>query len=433
MSAPPRHASRFIRLVTLLALSVTSCLANATLTQKIDPPQVNAGEQTVVTLTVQNGTLTDLHLPQADGVTQVESRSTNSLTFANGVVSRGTSFIFVLATSKAGDFTIPGFDVPTQEGETLHVKAMRLHVVADGSTPPTAVTTPSIPAPAPVPAAPVNPQGPVVMPPDNAAPPAPPTAPDANTLDSAVPRDPDGTPAKVFMVITPASTDAYVGQSVPMEIDFYIRADVNWQQNSLPTIKGSDFLMNSFKTRGREGEGLLENEQYLEESWRTSIAAPKDGDFPLSMERDTYWVKSYTNTNVATFFGNMYGRQPNLAHEMIASNLIIMHVQPLPTEGRPEHFTGAIGHFKVTGEAQPETVNLGEPVTLRFAISGDGNFDYVRCPGAGRRRGVEGLRAALRHQLHGGIAHPSRQDLRAIGHPAEEWQCAPARGHLQLL
>ena len=373
---------RVLRLLALLALTATSCLGAATLTQKIDPPQINAGEETVVTITVENGTMNDIRLPDVDGLTMVGSQDRSILRYSGGTITRGVSFIFVLSAPHSGDFTIPAFDLATQEGEPLHVKEMKLHVVGNANTAPT-VVAPVAPVPiTPALVTPVNPNGPVVMPPPDAAPPAPPTAAvaPADTTAAIVPRDKDGGPAHVFIIITPQTTDAYVGQSVPMEIDFYIRGDVNWQQNSLPTIKGSDFLMNSFKTRGRGSIGILENQQYFRESWLTAISAPKSGDFPLAMERDTYWVKSYTNTNVNTFFGNMFGRRPNLAHEMITSNNLTMHIQPLPTEGRPDHFTGAIGHFKVTGEAGPDAVDLGEPVALRFTIRGDGNFDYVRCP-----------------------------------------------------
>jgi hypothetical protein len=203
---------------------------------------------------------------------------------------------------------------------------------------------------------------------------------DTSGTNTNVPRDPDGGPAKVFIIITPQTTDAYVGQSVPMRIDFFIRLDVNAEQNSLPTIKGSDFLMNSFTTRGHFSEGLLGNEQYGRETWITAISAPKSGDFPLSMERDTYWIKSITTSNVDPFLAEILNRHANLAHESISSNQLTMHVHALPAEGQPTHFTGAIGQFKVTGEAQPESVALGEPVILRFTVGGEGNFDYVRCP-----------------------------------------------------
>jgi hypothetical protein len=79
-------------------------------------------------------------------------------------------------------------------------------------------------------------------------------------------------------------------------------------------------------------------------------------------------------------FGNFFGRRANLAHEPIVSNQLIIHVHPLPTEGQPEHFSGAIGQFQVTGDARPTSVDVGDPLTLYFSISGTGNFDYVRSP-----------------------------------------------------
>src|SRR5260221_3290043 len=97
------------------------------------------------------------------------------------------------------------------------------------------------------------------------------------------------------------------------------------------------------------------------------------------MERATRWVKSTTTTSLGPF-GNFNISRPVLAHESILSNPLTVHVHELPQEGRPAHFTGAIGQFKVTGDAQPGSVAVGEPVTLHFTVSGEGNFDYVRCP-----------------------------------------------------
>ena len=97
------------------------------------------------------------------------------------------------------------------------------------------------------------------------------------------------------------------------------------------------------------------------------------------MERDTYWTKT-SNATAIDPFGNFFPSQRNLAHELIASNQLTIHVHNLPTDGRPANFTGAIGQFTVTGTAQPQSVAVGEPVTLRFTVSGQGNFDYVRCP-----------------------------------------------------
>jgi hypothetical protein len=388
MKLPLRFASTALVLASLFAFTTTSCLAAATLTQQIDPPEINLGDQAIVTITVQNGSVDDLHLPQVDGLEVVGTQSSTNITFSNGSLSRAMSLNFAVAPSRAGAFTIPAFDLHTQEGDVLHVKAMKLHVLNNEASPPASnAPTPAVPSSAPSPSAnsPVNPNGPVVMPPANTAT-APPTPDNGNFADSTgsninAPRDKDGGPAKVFMIITPGTTDAYIGQSIPLRIDFYIRMDVVADQNSLPTIKGSDFLMNDFTRRGHENLVILEGEQYGRETWFTAISAPKSGDFPLSMERDSYWIKSITTIN-NNFdpFGGFFNRQANLAHEPISSNQLTIHVHTLPEEARPANFTGAIGQFKVTGEAQPGSVDVGDPVTLRFTVSGEGNFDYVRCP-----------------------------------------------------
>ena len=81
-----------------------------------------------------------------------------------------------------------------------------------------------------------------------------------------------------------------------------------------------------------------------------------------------------------------FSRHDNLAHQVITSNQLTMHIHPLPAEGRPENFTGAIGQFQVKGDAQPATVAMGEPVLLTFSVAGVGNFDYVRCPALGGQK-----------------------------------------------
>jgi hypothetical protein len=119
------------------------------------------------------------------------------------------------------------------------------------------------------------------------------------------------------MILTPQSTTAYVGEMVPLRIDFYIRQEANADQDSLPTIKGSDFLMNDFTVRGHESMTILENESYEIDTFLSAFAAPKSGDFPLAMERDTYWVKAVTASGMDPFG---FTRNTNLGHGTIARN-----------------------------------------------------------------------------------------------------------------
>jgi len=358
----------------LLALGAIPAWAAATVSQQIDPPEANVGDAVTVTITVQNGSGADIQLPAVDGLQRVPgTRTATNITFTNGSLSSSLSQIFLLVPTRAGDFTIPGFEIHLQDGGGLHTQPMTLKAVAGGA--PASNNNNNSPFPG---------MGPVVVPPMPSVPAPPENTSNGNSADLSNPGitppvEKDGRPAKVFMLITPKTTDAYVGETVPMKIEFFIRMDVIAQQDSLPTIKGSDFLMNDLSVRPGEDELTLMNEPYHRETWITALSAPRSGDFPLQMLRDTYW-----NKNAQGIFsdplGNFFGPRPQLAHANIPSNELTVHVHALPDEGRPADFTGAIGQFKAAGNASPVTVNVGEPVYLDFNVSGEGNFDHVRCP-----------------------------------------------------
>jgi hypothetical protein len=379
---------------TLFALSATACLAAATISQTVDPPEANVGDMVTVTYTIQNGNSSDIQLPSVDGLQVAGKASGTNITVNNGSFTMARTQSFSIVASHAGDFTIPAFDIHLQDGGTLRTQPAKIHILASSSAP--AQNNPQSGAAAnqtPT----FNPYGPVVMPnnngaqpnpnpqpppPDNSGTPPPPDVPGGNANavnDGKVPTDPDGRPAKVFVVITPQTADAYVGQSIPMRIEWYIRVDVAAQQDSLPTIKGSDFLMNNLSTRPAGDTLMVNGEGYDRETWSTAISAPKSGDYPLQMERDTYWLKSMNPSRMDPFTNYFPGR-PALAHESIPSNQLTIHVHQLPTDGKPASFSGAIGQFTVTGASQPDTVTVGEPVTLHFTVTGQGNFDYVKCP-----------------------------------------------------
>lgn len=385
-SKPVRRVSSFanraLRYAALfLALGTLPCLAAATLDQQINPPEANLGDAVTITFTLKNGS-GEIHLPAVDGLQVLGTSIANSFTFDNGTSTSSVTESFQVQPLRAGDFTIPAFNIHLSDGGTLHTQPMKLHVLGSANAPPpsnpASAPSPTVTAPAPLlPSPPVfNPNGPVVMPPINNALNPPQDNASTSSPTFNVPTESDGRPAKVFIVITPQTTEAYVGQAISMRIDFYLRLDVGYPQNSLPSIKGSDFLMNNLSIHFRQDELMVMNEGYHRDTWFTAISAPKSGDFPLQVERDTYWVKSNSTTNFGMFTIN----HPQVAHELIPSNQLTIHVHPLPQEGRPANFTGAIGDLKVTGDAQPQTVAVGEPVTLRFAVSGTGNFDYVRCP-----------------------------------------------------
>jgi len=64
----------------------------------------------------------------------------------------------------------------------------------------------------------------------------------------------------------------------------------------------------------------------------------------------------------------------------LLSDPVVIRVQPLPAEGAPESFSGAIGTFQMKVTAGPTNPAVGDPITVKVEISGRGALDRVTLP-----------------------------------------------------
>jgi hypothetical protein len=353
-------------------LLVALPLRAASVIEQVTPPDAHPGDEILVSITVLDASVGQFDLPPVDGLQPAHDPSLmTSYSFNNGVFSRRVVETFHLVANRAGDYTIPAFDVPLAGGGTVPAPAIAVHVSAgDATNPPAPVQTPAAP-----------PSGPAVLPPGgNPSSQNGDAGNDAQEPALHAPLDPDGEPAKVFLLATPETTQAYVKQAIKLRIDFFIRIDALAPQDSLPVVKGSDFLVTNVSERPSSGMVFIDGRQYQVDRWSTAVLPLKAGDLELTTERDTYWNKNTGGGGLDAALGSFLGRNNDLGHQNIPSNSQLIHVAPLPDEGKPNPPSDAVGQFAVTGDAQPTSVAVGEPVTLYFVINGSGNFNYVRSP-----------------------------------------------------
>ncbi len=62
----------------------------------------------------------------------------------------------------------------------------------------------------------------------------------------------------------------------------------------------------------------------------------------------------------------------------ITTGPIEVLVQSLPEKGKPQSFSGAIGHFSIKQALSATELNAGDPLTLKVEIAGEGNFDRIQ-------------------------------------------------------
>lgn len=72
-------------------------------------------------------------------------------------------------------------------------------------------------------------------------------------------------------------------------------------------------------------------------------------------------------------FGSLETRQ-------IASQEQKIKVVPLPSEGRPEDFTGAVGQFTLSSQVNTKTPRTGEILAIKLIIEGSGNLKIAQMP-----------------------------------------------------
>ena len=79
------------------------------------------------------------------------------------------------------------------------------------------------------------------------------------------------------------------------------------------------------------------------------------------------------------FFGNMMS-SGDIRQITVPTQSAKLDVKPLPKEGRPDDFSGAIGQFSLQTSAAPKQAAAGDPISLNVTVSGRGNFDAMGSP-----------------------------------------------------
>ena len=182
---------------------------------------------------------------------------------------------------------------------------------------------------------------------------------------------PAGAAETAFVRIVPSSNAIYLGQTLPVELQCYCQDNVNNIQ--LPQFSSDNFIVGDLPNpRQRPSRVRVGNTMYNLFSFHTSATAIKTGTFALGPA--TWSLGVYSGQR--NFFGMAESHQASFT-----SDTPEIRVLPVPTNGAPPGFTGALGDFTLAQyDAGPTTVGVGDPITLKIRIAGRGAFNTVTLP-----------------------------------------------------
>src|SRR5438874_1626780 len=193
---------------------------------------------------------------------------------------------------------------------------------------------------------------------------------------------------------------AYVGEMIPVVVRIGFNSRTRVAEMAPPQVSGQGFTVQKLGEPERNLENI-EGGSYVVFNYKTAISAARVGNFqigPVEQKANILVPRRSSGTRRKPFdpFSEDPFSDPFFAlpfgglmeqHEIdVKSDPVSLEVKALPA-GAPPTFSGAVGSFSMTAEANPKRVQIGDPITIKAAISGRGNFDRMDAPELSDERG----------------------------------------------
>lgn len=156
-------------------------------------------------------------------------------------------------------------------------------------------------------------------------------------------------------------TTAYVNQQIILTFTFYRRINLfQPPQYNPPDTTG--FWAINLPTEKNLREVELNGVKYLAQDFKTALFPTSPGDFTIGP---------------ATLVAQV---DPFAQAQTIKTAPIKIHVLPLPEEGKPANFSGAVGDYQMQVWLKQNKVERGQPVQITAKIWGSGNIQTISEP-----------------------------------------------------
>lgn len=166
-------------------------------------------------------------------------------------------------------------------------------------------------------------------------------------------------------------TKVYVGEQITASWYLYTRVQIrDLDTLKYPTLSGFWKEEIEMATRLNFEQEVIDGIPY-QRALLVSYAL-----FPIKAGKskvDSYKARCTVISPTAFGFGQPYVYTK-------ASPEIPIEVMDLPLEGRPEHFSGAVGTFRVRASLDQTTVPANQPVSLKIRFEGHGNAKRIDLP-----------------------------------------------------
>ncbi|GHC43496.1 hypothetical protein GCM10008083_02360 [Ulvibacter litoralis] len=184
----------------------------------------------------------------------------------------------------------------------------------------------------------------------------------------------------VHLVAEVSNSNPYLNEAITVVYKMYVSKDVSitssWREIDNP--KYEDFWSQNIDAQGnyKVYDGKYKGEDYRYVVLRTTVLYPqKTGK--LSIEPLTLDVPIDVPGNRRDLFGR---RLTTRVNKTISAGNRTITVKPLPIEGKPDGFSGAVGDFQFKMYSNKNVLDAKEALELKTTVAGDGNLKLFELP-----------------------------------------------------
>lgn len=359
------------RLAVALLLTMTGFLpflgaAEVTVSSELSRPQISQGEMAELQLKVTGAQQADVPQQiQTDGLQIRLTGQSTQVQMVNFKVSSSVVYSYIVMPLRTGTFTIPGVTV-TADGRQFRTGELSFKVDDSRAVVPPPPSTASQMA-------------------------QPPGIPQGIPMPGFQQRRPRPAPQRIdaaklaFGEISCPKKTLYAGEMTPVEIRFYFDARYPVQVRGRVDFGCEGILVERFpdpKQSREDRDGVTYNVL----TFHSLLSAVKPGSLdvaPAKLDCEMQLPGGLPPGFDDPVFQQLMGGQAGFSQPKelsVKTSGLHLEVLPLPKEGRPDSFAGAVGQFDIDSIITNPHPAPGDPVNLVVKIGGRGNFKGMGAP-----------------------------------------------------
>ncbi|MFH0807659.1 MAG: BatD family protein [Elusimicrobiota bacterium] len=314
---------------------------NVNISASFDRNSAAVGEQITMQISV-SGDTNDIPEPKLPGIPDFNvysSGRSQSVSIVNGKMSSSIAYNYVLSPTKPGKFTI-GSATLVYKGQTYSTQPVEITVTASPQA-----------APAQLPAA--SAQNP-----------------------SAGQAQPAAASRELFVESSVDKKTAYVNEQITLSFKFFHRVSLLSQPQYSPSDT-TGFLTEDLPPQ-KNYYTDINGQRYLITEVKTALFATSKGRYTVGSAQ----LRCTVNDNGQggeDIFNQFFGGGKTI---VLKSDPITVDVIDLPSQNKPQSFTGAVGKFNISASLDKSQTETNQPITLNVKISGNGSIKTITEPKA---------------------------------------------------